>query len=129
MDEDREPSKVASRRLPSDDRRRLRFLLATRMERRVYRSRSSGGLADNRLSVGADEGDVDAEPHRVGDIGELAEREVAPTRFDRGYVGGRGAQTFGDLGLGEAECVAGRSDLAADDLRVDFRSRGARHRL
>jgi hypothetical protein len=80
-------------------------------------------LADDGLSVGADEGDVDAEPHRVGDVGELAEREVAPTRLDCGYVGGRGAEAFGDLGLCEAEGVAGGSDLAADDLRVNFGGR------
>ena len=96
--------------------------------RRGYACPSRTADAD-RLSVGMYEGDVDAEPHRACDVGDLAEREVAAARFDGGKIGGRDAEALGERGLGEPERLAGVFELAPENPRVDLGRRGPRHRL
>jgi hypothetical protein len=83
-------------------------------------SQASCPVDVDRLAVGADERDVDPESHGVGDVGQLAEREVATAGFDGGDVGGGDSEALGDLGLREPERLAGVFELAADDLRVDL---------
>jgi hypothetical protein len=81
----------------------------------------------DRRSIRADERDVDSESHRVGDVGQLAEREVTTTGFDGGDVGGGDSQALGDRGLGQPKRLAGVFNLAADDLRMDLRYRRSWH--
>jgi hypothetical protein len=81
----------------------------------------------DRRAIRADERDVDAESHCVGDVGQLAEREVATAGFDGGDIGRRDSEALSDLGLSQSERLAGVFDLAADDLRVDLGYRGLRH--
>ena len=60
--------------------------------------------------IRANERDVDPESHRVGDVGQLAEREVAAVGFNGGDVGGGDSEAPGDLGLGQSKCLAGGLD-------------------
>jgi hypothetical protein len=70
--------------------------------------------------VGPYERDLDAEPHRVRDVGELPQCEVASPGLDGCHVRGRDAKPFRDLCLGKRQGVAGVADLAPDELCVDL---------
>jgi hypothetical protein len=67
--------------------------------------------------------------HRVGDVGELREREVALARFDCREIGGRYAEASGDLGLGQPERLAVSLSSRPTHLGVNIGYRSPRHRL